>query len=132
MSTRTPDEASFAATQQVFIEGQRIDARIGVFDHEKHGTQPLEVDLTLEVDGTRFRPTQDRLSEVFDYQAARAAVLQVAGEGHIHLLETFADRTLDRLLALPDVRSARIRIRKFTAFDDCAAVGVVVQRARQL
>lgn len=131
MSTRTPGEPSLAATQEVFIEGLRIDARIGVFDHEKEGTQPLEVDLTLEVDGARFRPAHDRLSEVFDYQGARAAVLQVASEGHIHLLETFADRTLDRLLALPDVRSARIRVRKFTAFDDCAAVGVVVQRARQ-
>ena len=117
-------------TQQVFIEGLRIQARIGVFDHEKIGTQPLAVDLELQVDDARFRPTQDKLDEVFDYQSARAAVLEVAAGGHIHLLETFADRVLARLLVMPDIRSARIRIRKFTAFDDCAAVGVVVERLR--
>lgn len=119
-----------AGTQQVFIEGLRIDARIGVFDHEKTGTQPLAVDLELQVDAARFHPRHDQLDEVFDYQGARAAVLAVAAGGHIHLLETFADRALVRLLAMPDVHTARIRIRKFTAFDDCAAVGVVVERSR--
>jgi len=119
-----------AATQQVFIEGLRIEARIGVFEHEKAGTQPLAIDLELQVDAARFSPTHDRLDEVFDYQGARAAVLAAAADGHIHLLETFADRVLTRLLAMPDVHSARIRIRKFTAFEDCAAVGVVVERSR--
>ena len=122
--------ATVTGAQQVFIEGLRIQARIGVFEHEKTGTQPLAVDLELQVDATRFQPLHDRLDEVFDYQGARAAVLEVAGQGHIHLLETFADRVLTRLLAMPDVWSARIRIRKFTAFDDCAAVGVVVERNR--
>jgi dihydroneopterin aldolase len=117
-------------TQQVFIEGLSIEARIGVFEHEKAGTQPLAIDLELQVDAARFAPTHDRLDEVFDYQGARAAVLAAAAGGHIHLLETFADRVLTRLLAMPDVHSARIRIRKFTAFEDCAAVGVVVERSR--
>ena len=119
-----------AGAQQVFIEGLRVQARIGVFEHEKTGTQPLAVDLELQVDAARFSPLHDRLDEVFDYQGARAAVLEVAGSGHIHLLETFADRVLTRLLEMPDVWSARIRIRKFTAFTDCAAVGVVVERNR--
>jgi dihydroneopterin aldolase len=122
--------APLAGAQQVFIEGLRVQARIGVFEHEKAGTQPLAVDLELQVDAARFRPLHDRLDEVFDYQGARTAVLEVAGSGHIHLLETFADRVLTRLLAMPDVLSARIRIRKFTAFTDCAAVGVVVERNR--
>jgi len=122
--------APLAGAQQVFIEGLRVQARIGVFEHEKAGTQPLAVDLELQVDAARFRPLHDRLDEVFDYQGARTAVLEVAGSGHIHLLETFADRVLTRLLAMPDVLSARIRIRKFTAFTDCAAVGVVVERHR--
>lgn len=117
-------------TQQVFIEGLSIEARIGVFEHEKACTQPLAIDLELQVDAACFQPAHDRLDEVFDYKGARAAVLEVAAAGHIHLLETFADRVLTRLLAMPDVQSARIRIRKFTAFEDCASVGVVVQRSR--
>jgi dihydroneopterin aldolase len=115
-------------TQTVFIQGLRIDARIGVFAHEKNRLQPLELDLELEVSDARFHPAHDRLDEVFDYQAARTAILEVAADGHIHLLESFADRVLKRVLVLPDVRAARVRISKFTAFDDCQAVGVEVTR----
>ena len=130
MNPHASDASMATGTQQVFIEGLNIEARIGVFEHEKAGTQPLAIDLELQVDAARFQPAHDRLDEVFDYQGARAAVLEVAAGGHIHLLETFADRVLKRLLVMPDVQSARIRIRKFTAFEDCAAVGVVVQRSR--
>jgi dihydroneopterin aldolase len=119
------------AVQTVFLQGLRIQAEIGVFDHEKGHTQALEVDLQVQIDAARFAPRHDRLNEVFDYQALRAAVLDVAAGGHIHLLETFADRTLERVLALPDVRGARIQVSKFTAFADCRAVGVIVQRGMQ-
>jgi len=80
------------------------------------------------VNAARFEPQQDQLDEVFDYQALRAVVLNVAQAGHIQLLETFACRVLDRVLALPDVLGARLRVSKFTAFEDCAAVGVMVDR----
>jgi len=114
--------------QNAFVKGLRIDAQIGVFDHEKGRTQPLEVDLEVRVNAARFEPQQDQLDEVFDYQALRAVVLNVAQAGHIQLLETFACRVLDRVLALPDVLGARLRVSKFTAFEDCAAVGVMVDR----
>ena len=119
---------SLPAFQTVFLQGLRLDARIGVFDHEKGRTQPLEVDLEVRVNAGRFAPRHDRLDEVFDYQALRAAVLEVAASGHIQLLETFADRTLVRILALPDVQGARMRVSKFTAFEDCKAVGLVLER----
>ena len=122
---------SALAIQTVFLQGLRIDAEIGVFDHEKGRTQPLEIDLQVQIDANRFAPRRDRLDEVFDYQALRAAVLDVASAGHIHLLETFADRVLDRILSLTDVRGARIQVYKFTAFNDCRAVGVIVQRGMQ-
>lgn len=123
-----PVAAPVTAFQTVFLQGQRLDARIGVFEHEKGRTQPLQVDLEVRVNAARFTPRNDRLDEVFDYQAVRAAVLAVAASGHIQLLETFADRVLARILELPDVQGARIRISKFTAFEDCSAVGLVVER----
>ena len=117
-----------AAFQTTFLRGLRLEAQIGVFDHEKGRTQPLEVDLEVRVNAARFAPQQDRLDEVFDYQALRTVVLTVAQAGHIQLLETFAARVLDRVLALPDVLGARLRVSKFTAFEDCAAVGVLIER----
>lgn len=116
-------------TQSIFLKGLRIDAQIGVFAHEKGRLQPLSVDVEVQVSAHRFRPQHDRLDEVFDYQALRRVLIEVAGHGHIHLLETLADRAIERMLALPDVVSARLRISKFTAFDDCDAVGVEVCRS---
>jgi len=116
-------------TQSIFVRGLRVDAQIGVHAHEKNRLQPLKLDAELQIADTRFRPAHDRLAEVFDYQTIRAAMIEVVREdGHIHLLETLADRVIARLLAMPDVHAVRVRISKFTAFDDCDSVGVEVFR----
>jgi dihydroneopterin aldolase len=127
-TTASSSDRNASAFQTAFVRGLRLDAQIGVFDHEKGRTQPLEVDLEVRVNAARFAPQHDRLEEVFDYQALRAVALDVAQGGHIQLLETFAARVLDRVLALPDVLGARLRVSKFTAFEDCTAVGVLVER----
>jgi dihydroneopterin aldolase len=118
-------------TQSIFIKGLRIDAQIGVHAHEKNRFQPLKLDADILISDSRFRPSRDRLDEVFDYQTIRAAMIDVVREdGHIHLLETLADRVIERLLAMGDVQAVRVRISKFTAFDDCDSVGVEVFRRK--
>jgi len=117
-------------TQTIFIEGLRIDARIGVHAHEKGRVQPLELDAEIRIADARFHPSRDRLDEVFDYQTIRAAMIEVVERGHIHLLETLADRVIERLLSMGDVRAVRVRVRKFTAFDDVRAVGVEMYRSK--
>ena len=117
-------------TQSIFIRGLRVDARIGVHAHEKDRLQPLRLDAEIQIDDARFHPARDRLDEVFDYQTIRAAMIEVVRDGHIHLLETLADRVIARLLALPDVRAVRVRVHKYTAFDDVDEVGVEVFRRR--
>lgn len=118
-------------TQSIFIKGLRIDAQIGVHAHEKNRFQPLKLDADILISDSRFHPSRDKLSEVFDYQTIRAAMIEVVREdGHIHLLETLADRVIGRLLSMPDVQAVRVRISKFTAFDDCDAVGVEVFRRK--
>lgn len=117
-------------TQSIFVRGLRVDAAIGVHAHEKGRLQPLELDADIQIDDRRFHPERDRLDEVFDYQTIRAAMIEVVQGGHIHLLETLADRVIARLLEMPDVRAVRVRVRKFTAFDDVAEVGVEVLRRK--
>jgi dihydroneopterin aldolase len=117
-------------TQVIFIQGLRIPAPIGVYDHEKTHPQPLQIDAEITVAETRFRPQADNLGEVFDYQALRTTLIQVTQAEHIHLLETLADRLIHAVFALPDVHTVRLRISKFTAFPDCQAVGIEVFRAK--
>lgn len=118
-------------TQSIFIRGLRVDAQIGVHAHEKNRTQPLKMDVDIAISDSKFHPTHDRLVEVFDYQKIRDAILAVVETGHVHLLETLAERVIERLLAMPDVHAVRVRIIKFTAFDDCDSVGVEVFRSNR-
>lgn len=117
-------------TQSIFIKGLRIDAQIGVHAHEKNRFQPLKLDAEILIADSRFHPSRDRLDEVFDYQTIRAAMIEVVQDGHIHLLETLADRVIERLLSMGDVQAVRVKISKFTAFEDCDAVGVEVFRRK--
>lgn len=117
-------------TQSVFVKGLRIDAEIGVYAHEKNRVQPLKLDAELQIDAARFHPAHDRLDEVFNYETVRTAMIEVVRDGHIHLIETLADRVIARLLALPDVRAVRVRVHKYTAFDDVEEVGVEVYRRK--
>jgi dihydroneopterin aldolase len=115
-------------SQTIFVRGLRIDANIGVHAHEKGRTQPLKLDVELQIADARFHPSRDRLDEVFDYQTIRTAMVEVVRDGHIHLLETLADRVAARLLAMPDVQAVTVRVHKYTAFEDVEEVGVALHR----
>ena len=93
---------------KVFVTGVKVQAEIGVYRHEIGRVQPLIVDVELDV------PTggSDRLAETLNYETILQAAQQLAAEGHIDLVETFAHRLADRCLADPRVTRARIRIEK--------------------
>lgn len=93
---------------KVFVTGLKVQAQIGVYRHEIGRVQPLIVDVELDV------PTDasDRLSETLNYETILEAAQQLASEGHIDLVETFAHRLAARCLTDPRVTQARIRIEK--------------------
>lgn len=92
----------------VFVTGLKVQAQIGVYKHEIGRVQPLIVDVELDI------PTgsSDRLAETVNYETILQAAQQLAGEGHIDLVETFAHRLADWCLADPRVTRARVRIEK--------------------
>ncbi len=56
--------------------------------------------------------SSDRLSETVNYESILQAAQQLAAEGHIDLVETFAHRLAARCLADARVTRARVRIEK--------------------
>lgn len=92
----------------VFVTGLKVQAQIGVYKHEIGRVQPLIVDVELDV------PTgsSDRLAETLNYETILQTAQELASEGHIDLVETFAHRLADRCLADPRVTRARVRIEK--------------------
>lgn len=93
---------------KVFVTGVEVQAQIGVYRHEIGRVQPLKVDVELDV------PTAgaERLSDTLNYETILAAAQGVAAQGHIELVETFAERLARTCLADPRVTKARVRVEK--------------------
>jgi dihydroneopterin aldolase len=114
-------------SSKVFVTGVKVQAEIGVYRHEIGRVQPLIVDVELDV------PTDasDRLADTFNYEAILQAAQDLAAQGHVHLVETFAHRLADRCLADPRVTRARVRIEKPLALAPHAvAAGVEITVGR--
>ena len=112
---------------RVFVTGLKVQAEIGVYKHEIGRVQPLVVDVELDV------PTAgaDRLSDTLNYETILAAAREIAGGGHIELVETFAERLAQACLADPRVTQARVRVEKPLALaPDAVAAGVEIVLVR--
>lgn len=112
---------------KVFVTGLRIDAEIGVYRHERGRPQPLVVDVELDV------PTAgaERLAETVNYEGIAKIAREVAAEGHIMLVEAFAERVARACLADERVTRARVRVEKPMALAPHAAgAGVEVTVVR--
>ncbi|MGB3274894.1 MAG: dihydroneopterin aldolase [Castellaniella sp.] len=116
-----------ANTRRVILDELRVQAPIGMLDHERQAPQPLVIRAEFDTDAAR--PVDDAdIGTVLDYRLLRAALIEEATRAHTDLLETLVDRTLDRILRdFPAVLGVKIRICKPQAFDDCA---VCIEQAR--
>jgi dihydroneopterin aldolase len=96
------------AMTKVFVTGLKVQAEIGVYRHEIGRLQPLVLDVELDVPSARA----GRLADTLNYETILNAARAVASEGHIELVETFADRLARACLADPRVTRARVRVEK--------------------
>ena len=112
---------------RVFVRGLNVQAQIGVYRHEIGKVQPLVVDVELDVP----EAGHERLAETLNYETILAAAQAIAGQGHIELVETFADRLARACLEDPRVARARVRVEKPLALAPHAvAAGVEIILAR--
>jgi dihydroneopterin aldolase len=113
---------------RVFVSGLKVQAQIGVHRHELGREQPLSVDVELDV------PTAGttRIADTLNYETILAAARGVAAEGHIQLVESFAERLARACLADPRVTRARVRVEKPLALaPDAAGAGAEIILVRK-
>jgi dihydroneopterin aldolase len=112
---------------RVFVTGLKVEAQIGVHRHEFGRTQPLSVDVELDVPSAGTT----RLSETLNYETILEAARAVAAEGHVKLVEDFAERLARACLADPRVTRARVRVVKPLALaPDAAGAGAEIVLVR--
>jgi dihydroneopterin aldolase len=121
------DPALRILVTKVFVRGLKIDAEIGVYDHELHRRQPLVVDVELDVAAGGWR----HLADTVNYERVVQAAQAIAASGHIGLVESFAQRLAEACFDEPRVLRARIRVEKPEALaPHAAAAGVEITAVR--
>ncbi len=115
---RTIDEKAKALSKSggvsrdfIFIRDFVVDCNIGVYAEEKGVTQ--QISFTVEAylaDGVKS--VVDDIAEVPSYADIIDGIEAIARQGHIELVETFAERIAAHCLADRRIAAVRIRLEK--------------------
>jgi dihydroneopterin aldolase len=108
-----------AATQILTLTGLRFEANLGILEQERSGPQPIMVDAELNLGPQPLLPRDDDIYHVLDYRKVRRIIIDECTAEHVNLLETLIGKLAHRLMQLPGVVGARVRITKLEIFDDC-------------
>jgi dihydroneopterin aldolase len=125
-----PDAA--AGLRHVFVRGLTLQARLGVYAHEKAQSQRVIIGIDLAVRDPHAPSAEgpDELSRVVDYGVVAETARRIACAGHVRLAETLAERIALAMLDDNRVMRARVSIEKPDVLPDVTSVGVVVERTR--
>ncbi len=113
-------------SRRVFVRGLRVEAAIGIYDHEHGRTQPLVIDAVLDLDLHAILGLKDTLN----YELVGRIARDFIARGHIRLVETLAEDVAQALLDLPHVTRAEVTVDKIEALNDARSAGVCVVFAK--
>lgn len=118
-----------ARLRHVFVRDLEIMALLGVYEHEKRKAQRIVVNIDLSVREDQANPADD-IAYVVSYEAVVRRVEAIVAQGHVHLVETLAERIAEACLADERVSTARVRVEKPDIIPNARSVGVEIERVR--
>src|SRR3954470_19165236 len=99
-------------TYRIRLEGIRFRARHGASRAERDLPQDFVVDLEVVLP-VSLLPRADTRARVFDYDALASLVVDEGTRVSYKLLETLADRVIERVLADTPALSVTVQVKKF-------------------
>lgn len=116
-----------AGVDRVFVRDFVIETQIGAYAHERNARQRVRFDVEAQV---RRRPRDDDdFQNLFSYDVITDAIRRFAGEGHVMLVETLAERIAETTLRDRRVLRVRVRVEKLDVIDGAVGVEIVRERA---
>lgn len=112
----------------VFIQGLRVESVIGVYDWERVITQPLVIDVMIEVD-MRAASQSDDVADAINYKAVCDDVRGWCQSLQPLLLERLASELIDNILSAYPCQRVTLKVAKPTAIADADAVGVQISKS---
>lgn len=117
------------SVRHVFVRDLLVSGLIGIYTHEKQGSQPVRINIDLTVREGDV-DINDRFENVVCYEEVVRKVESIISGGHINLVETLAEDIAAACLEDPRVFVARVRVEKLEAIENAASVGVEIERIR--
>jgi dihydroneopterin aldolase len=111
----------------IFVQGLRVETRIGVYAWERHLAQPLLIDLELAIPSSKAFASDD-FADALDYAAVVKRVQGFAADHRHKLLERFAEALADALRAEFGSPWVRVSVAKLAPVAGVKRVGVVIER----
>ena len=98
-------------TDQLVVRGLRLSARVGATDEERSRPQGVVVDLVV---ATNLAPAglSDQLGDTIDYAALVSSVARVIEDGEAHLLETLAQRVVEKIEEIKEATGVTVEVWK--------------------
>lgn len=115
---------------KILIKGLKINAIIGILQHEREYEQPLELDITMQHDLHECALSGD-LSESINYAEVCKKVTAFVIERKAELIETLAEDICTMILNEFKPHSVQLRILKTHAVTNTQGVGVEIMRTRK-
>jgi dihydroneopterin aldolase len=114
--------------RHVFVRDLVVEARIGIYRHEKKAAQRIRINLDLSVVDD-YLADADNVDHVVCYEQVVVETREIIAAGHINLVETLAERVAEQILVMPKVLSVRVRIEKLDVLPDVGSVGIEIERS---
>ncbi|MBN9696874.1 MAG: dihydroneopterin aldolase [Zoogloea sp.] len=105
------------------LDGLSLQASIGIYAHEIAAPQPLEIDLSLAIDGT-LAARSDDIRHTVDYDQVVEALEELLAGRHFNLLEHLSQAMLDLLGERFPIKRAEITLAKPLAVPKARRVSV--------
>jgi 7,8-dihydroneopterin aldolase/epimerase/oxygenase len=115
----------------IFIDGLVGQTVIGIHDAELHRPQPLVIDVCAGLPRTRAA-SSDQIGDTLDYSELRTRLHRLLAEHQVKLLEAFAEQIAHIVLHEFHAQWVRVRVAKPNKFDDVQALGVMIERRRDV
>lgn len=111
----------------IFIHDLRVEARIGVYEWEKHLPQTVRLDLVIAAPAALPFQT-GRIADALDYAMVVARIKAFAADAPPPLLERFAERVAQIVLAEFGAPWVKVRVAKLGVIAGVREIGIEIER----
>jgi len=113
----------------IFLNDFVVEAKIGVYKHEKNITQPLKINIVAKVKNPK-NINDSNLHSVVCYNQISRKIKKIIKSGHTVLLEKLAEKIFQECFKNKRIITMKIRLEKPSAIKDAEGAGIEVERSR--